>query len=128
MNDTAFSSLGLDDRLLKAVRESAFTKPTPIQERAIPAILAGRDIFGCAQTGTGKTAAFALPIMQMLENSGSYPRPLQFRALILAPTRELAEQIGANISIFGRHLNLSHCKAYGGVSLKPQIRALAEGD
>lgn len=127
MDNVDFSNLGLSENLLRAIRDAGYQKPSPIQARAIPAILAGRDIFGCAQTGTGKTAAFALPIMQKLETSGNYPRPQQFRALILTPTRELAEQIGANVSMFGKHLNLSYCKAYGGVSLKPQIRALSTG-
>ncbi len=122
-----FSDLGLSDNILRAVREANYQKPSPIQQQAIPAILKGRDIFGCAQTGTGKTAAFVLPIMQKLENSGFFPKPLEFRALILTPTRELAEQIGANVSIYGKHLNLAYCKAYGGVSLKPQVRALSVG-
>ncbi len=127
MLNSEFQSLGLCQELQKAVHDAGYKKPSPIQQRAIPAILQGRDIFGCAQTGTGKTAAFALPIMQKLETSGKYPSPLQFRALILTPTRELAEQIGANIAIYGKHLNLSYCKAYGGVSLKPQIKALSIG-
>jgi len=127
MSIEQFSQLGLSENILKSIRDANYQKPSPIQQRAIPAILQGRDIFGCAQTGTGKTAAFALPIMQKLETSGNFPRPLQFRALILTPTRELAEQIGANISMYGKHLNLSYCKAYGGVSLKPQIRALSIG-
>ena len=97
-----FDSLMLSDSLLKAVKSAGYTTPSPIQARAIPEILAGRDIFGCAQTGTGKTAAFALPIMQMLESRGSYPKPLRFRALILTPTRELAEQIDDNIATYGR--------------------------
>ncbi len=127
MNTNKFSDLGLSENILKAVKEANYQKPSPIQQQAIPSILAGRDIFGCAQTGTGKTAAFVLPIMQKLETSGYFPKPLQFRALILTPTRELAEQIGANVSMYGKYLNLSYCKAYGGVSLKPQIRALSVG-
>ena len=119
--------MGLCDDLLKAVSAMGYKHPSPIQTRAIPAILSGRDIFGCAQTGTGKTAAFALPIMQKLESEGKFPKPSQFRALILTPTRELAEQIGANISMFGKHLNLSYCKAYGGVSEKPQVKMLSQG-
>lgn len=122
-----FDSLMLSDSLLKAVKSAGYTTPSPIQARAIPEILAGRDIFGCAQTGTGKTAAFALPIMQMLESRGSYPKPLRFRALILTPTRELAEQIDDNIAIYGKYLHLSHCKIYGGVSQNPQIKALSIG-
>ena len=127
MSENSFSDLGLCPQLLQAIEAMGYKRPTPIQMRAIPAILQGRDIFGCAQTGTGKTAAFMLPIMQKLEECGHVPAPLQFRALVLTPTRELAEQIGSNTAMFGKHLNLSYCKAYGGVSEKPQIRMLAEG-
>lgn len=122
-----FDGLGLSKKLLLAVKNAGYEKPSPIQARAIPPILAGRDIFGCAQTGTGKTAAFALPIMQMLDERGHYPAPKRFRALILTPTRELAEQIDANIAMYGKNLSLSHCKVYGGVSQNPQIKLLAHG-
>ena len=122
-----FDGLGLSEKLLLAVKNAGYEKPSPIQVRAIPPILAGRDIFGCAQTGTGKTAAFALPIMQMLDGRGHYPAPKRFRALILTPTRELAEQIDANIAMYGKNLSLSHCKVYGGVSQNPQIKLLAHG-
>lgn len=124
---TTFESLNLSEPILRAVRAAGYETPSPIQALAVPKILEGRDVFGCAQTGTGKTAAFALPIMQMLEEGGAYPKPGRFRALILTPTRELAEQIDDNIAFYGRHLHLSHCKVYGGVSQNPQIRALAEG-
>lgn len=127
MNNVKFSDFGLSENLQRAVHGLGYETPSPIQQKAIPAILAGRDIFGCAQTGTGKTAAFALPIMHKLDTEGHFPKPLEFRALILTPTRELAEQIGANIAQYGKYMELSHCKAYGGVSLKPQIRALAAG-
>ncbi len=124
---SSFEKLGLSEKFLHAVENAGYEKPSPIQERAIPVALSGRDIFGCAQTGTGKTAAFALPIMQMLDERGHYPQAKRFRALILTPTRELAEQIASNISIFGKGMDLSICKAYGGVSLNPQIRMLAAG-
>ncbi len=124
---SSFEKLGLSEKILRAIENAGYEKPSPIQERAIPIALAGRDIFGCAQTGTGKTAAFALPIMQMLDERGNYPQPKRFRALILTPTRELAEQIASNISIFGKGFDLSICKAYGGVSLNPQIKMLAKG-
>ncbi len=126
-NKTNFGGLGLSEKTLRAVENAGYEKPSPIQSRAIPVILARRDLFGCAQTGTGKTAAFALPIMQMLEEGGNYPRPKQFRALILTPTRELAEQIDSNIALFGRSMDLSHCKIYGGVSQNPQVKLLANG-
>lgn len=124
---TTFESLNLSEPILRAVRAAGYETPSPIQALAVPKILEGRDVFGCAQTGTGKTAAFALPIMQMLEAGGAYPEPKRFRALILAPTRELAEQIDDNIAVYGKHLHLSHCKAYGGVSQNPQIKALSAG-
>jgi len=123
----SFDSLKLNENILKAVELAGYTKPSPIQIKAIPAILEGRDLFGCAQTGTGKTAAFALPVMQMIEERGHYPKPLEFRALILTPTRELAEQIATNISLYGKFLKISHCKVYGGVGAGPQIRALSKG-
>lgn len=123
----SFEALNLSEQILKAVKAAGYETPSPIQARAIPEILVGRDIFGCAQTGTGKTAAFALPIMQMLEKSGTYPRPKCFRALILTPTRELAEQIDDNIAVYGKTLHLSHCKVYGGVSQNPQIKSLSIG-
>ncbi len=122
-----FKKLGLSEKMLRAVESAGYEKPSPIQVRAIPVALSGRDIFGCAQTGTGKTAAFALPIMQMLDEKGYYPQAKSFRALILTPTRELAEQIASNISLFGKGMGLSICKAYGGVSLNPQIRMLSGG-
>ena len=124
---STFANLGLSEKILRAVENAGYEKPSPIQEMAIPSILKGRDIFGCAQTGTGKTATFALPIMQMLDERGHYPRPMQFRALILTPTRELAEQIASNISVYGKGMEFSICKAYGGVSLNPQIKILANG-
>ncbi|MBP3358595.1 MAG: DEAD/DEAH box helicase [Opitutales bacterium] len=124
---STFKNLGLSEKILRAVENAGYEKPSPIQQMAIPSILKGRDIFGCAQTGTGKTAAFALPIMQMLDERGNYPQPMQFRALILTPTRELAEQIASNISVFGKGMDFSICKAYGGVSLNPQIKILANG-
>ena len=124
---TTFESLNLSEPILRAVRAAGYETPSPIQALAVPKILEGRDVFGCAQTGTGKTAAFALPIMQMLEAGGAYPKARRFRALILTPTRELAEQIDDNIAVYGKHLHLSHCKVYGGVSQNPQIKALSVG-
>jgi ATP-dependent RNA helicase RhlE len=113
--------------LQKAVSEQAYTIPTAIQEQCIPPLLEGKDIIGCAQTGTGKTAAFSLPLLQRLSVSG--PRLLQGtpRALILAPTRELAAQIGESIHRYGRFLSLSHTVIFGGVGQFAQVKALVKG-
>ena len=122
-----FASLNLAAPLLRALVEKAYTHPSPIQAKAIPPLLEGRDLIGCAQTGTGKTAAFALPILQRL---AARPQPIAARrprALILTPTRELAAQIGENIAFYGRHLSLRHTVIFGGVGENPQIRALAAG-
>jgi len=121
----SFKQLGLAPPLLRAVEESGYERPTPIQTQAIPPALAGRDILGCAQTGTGKTAAFSLPILQRLDASaGDEP---SLRSLIVTPTRELAAQIGASLSTYGKHLELWHAVIFGGVSDKPQIHELREG-
>ncbi len=121
----SFKQLGLAPPLLRAVEESGYERPTPIQTQAIPPALAGRDILGCAQTGTGKTAAFSLPILQRLDASaGDEP---SLRSLIVTPTRELAAQIGASMSTYGKHLELWHTVVFGGVSDKPQIHELREG-
>ncbi len=122
-----FKDLQLIDPLLRAVHAEGYTDPTPIQVQAIPHVLTGRDVLGCAQTGTGKTAAFALPILQQLSarKSGS-PRP-SIRALILSPTRELAAQIGDSFAAYGRHVRLSHAVIYGGVGQNPQVQAVQRG-
>ena len=123
-----FENLNLIEPLLRAVRGENYTKPTPIQHQAIPHLLEGRDLLGCAQTGTGKTAAYALPILQRLHNKqAGRPAPRHPRALVMAPTRELAAQIGQSFRTYGRHLNLSHTVVYGGVGQHPQVKALAQG-
>jgi len=127
---TRFEDLSLHPALLEAVRAAGFTAPTPIQARAIPPALAGRDVLGCAQTGTGKTAAFVLPLLQRLAASRpaagpSGARPL--RALVLAPTRELATQIGDAVTLFGAAVGVRGTTVYGGVAEGPQRRALREG-
>ena len=99
----SFASLGLSPELLRAVRESHYPAPTPIQKEAIPAILAGKDVWACAQTGSGKTAAFALPLLQNTLNVDRGP-PLRVRTLILVPTRELAAQVGESIQLFAGYL------------------------
>jgi ATP-dependent RNA helicase RhlE len=124
---TQFSELGLDKALLKALAEEGYERPTPIQAQAIPGVLEGRDLLGVAQTGTGKTAAFALPILQRLA-ADRKPAPRRgCRALILAPTRELATQIGDSFKTYGRHLGLSTAVIFGGVKYGAQIKALAAG-
>lgn len=120
-----FQDLPLQPAILKAVAEAGYTNPSPIQAGAIPPVLAGRDLLGCAQTGTGKTAAFALPILQNL--SAQTPQRPCIRALILTPTRELALQIGDSFSAYGKHLKLRHTVIFGGVGQQPQVEALRRG-
>ena len=122
----SFDQLGLAPPLLRALAEEGYTEPTPIQSQAIPYLLAGRDILGCAQTGTGKTAAFALPILQRLAPAGpGRARPV--RVLVLTPTRELAAQIGESFAAYGRHMPHKHTVVFGGVGQDAQVRALRAG-
>jgi ATP-dependent RNA helicase RhlE len=134
-----FLDFGFSPELLRAVADRNYTVPTPVQEKAIPHVMAGRDLMGCAQTGTGKTAAFALPILQRLgrtgrgqesphsgrKGKGRSPRPV--RALVLTPTRELANQIGESFREYGKYTGLKQTVVYGGVSQGPQERALQGG-
>ena len=122
----SFSSLGLSESLLKAISEQGYDQPSPIQAQAIPAILQGKDVMAAAQTGTGKTAGFALPILQRL-SQGERARANQARALILTPTRELAAQVGESVRVYGQHLNLSSAVVYGGVKINPQMMRLRRG-
>ena len=120
-----FSKLGLRSELIEAVVAKGYDTPSPIQERAIPAILERRDVIGGAQTGTGKTAAFSLPMLQLLaESSFNNKRP---RALVLTPTRELASQVHQSIRDYGQKLNLRSTVIFGGVGLGPQITSLRRG-
>lgn len=121
----AFSALGLDSRLLQSVQDAGYTEPTPIQLSAIPLVLAGHDLIGIAQTGTGKTAAFALPILSRLAANKTPGRGI--KALILAPTRELVAQIEENFRAYARYMPLRIALIFGGVSEKPQINALRQG-
>jgi len=121
----SFEQLGLRAELLRAVSARGYTIPTPIQAQAIPVILKGRDVVAGAQTGTGKTAAFALPILQMLSNRGGKSRTP--RALVLTPTRELAAQVNEFIETYGRNLNLRSAVVFGGVGINPQIKQLRQG-
>jgi len=124
---TQFADLGLAKPLLKALAEKGYKEPTPIQAQAIPVVLQGRDLLGIAQTGTGKTAAFALPILQRLAEDRK-PAPRRgFRCLVLSPTRELATQIAENFKAYAVHMGLSVHTIYGGVKYGPQMKALAGG-
>ena len=121
-----FESLGLSKQLLRAVEAEGYTSPTPVQSQSIPPLLAGRDVLGVAQTGTGKTAAFALPVLQVM--SRSKPQAKRYiRALVLSPTRELAAQIDERFSAYSEHLDIRHRVIFGGVSQNPQVRALQRG-
>jgi len=127
LNMTSFSGLNLMAPLMKAVESEGYSTPTPIQLKSIPHLLGGRDLMGLAQTGTGKTAAFTLPMLQRLTESGNPSQRNSPRALILAPTRELAGQIADSIRTYGKHLKLRSGVAYGGVSIRSQINMLSSG-
>lgn len=120
-----FSNLGLSAQIVKALDEKGYKEPTPIQLKAIPVVLKGRDVLAAAQTGTGKTAAFTLPIMHHLSQTSSGKR--QIKALILTPTRELAAQIQDNLDLYGKHLSLKNMVLFGGVGAGPQVRELKAG-
>ncbi|HEX2609194.1 MAG TPA: DEAD/DEAH box helicase [Flavisolibacter sp.] len=123
-----FEQLGLIEPILKALKKEGYTTPTPIQEQSIPVVLDRKDLLGCAQTGTGKTAAFALPILQLLHQDQANARGYKhIRTLILTPTRELAIQIDESFESYGRHLNLKHDVIFGGVSQHTQTLALRNG-
>lgn len=123
-----FNDLNIIPPILKALTKENYTTPTPIQEQAIPAVLAGRDLLGCAQTGTGKTAAFAVPIIQLLSQQPSSPGThRRIRSLILTPTRELAQQISDNIHAYSQYTDLRCSAIIGGISQKAQERALKQG-
>jgi len=122
-----FKNLGLAEPITRAIAEQSYTTPTPIQTQAIPPVLAGRDLIGIAQTGTGKTAAFALPILHRLAATPAKPEPKSVRVLVLTPTRELAGQIVENFQTYSRHLKISVRLAIGGVPIGRQIRALSGG-
>jgi len=124
----SFSDLGLSAELLRAVEQQGYQEATPVQLRAIPAIIAGRDILAGAQTGTGKTAGFTLPMLQRLQQAdAARERPRRVRALVLVPTRELAAQVADSVRNYGRHLPYRSTVIYGGVSINPQISALRHG-
>lgn len=123
-----FEELNLLPAILKALDAEGYKQPTPIQQQAIPVVLSGKDLLGCAQTGTGKTAAFAIPILQLLANDEkTFKTPRAIKALILTPTRELAIQIGESFAAYGKHLPLKHTVIFGGVSQHAQVLALKGG-
>ncbi|WP_028695071.1 DEAD/DEAH box helicase [Pseudomonas cremoricolorata] len=122
-----FATLGLIEPLLRVLQQMDYTTPTPIQAKAIPAVLAGRDLMAAAQTGTGKTAGFGLPLLQRLAMEGEKVASNSIRALVLVPTRELAEQVHANLRAYGEHLPVSTYAVYGGVSINPQMMRLRRG-
>ena len=122
-----FSSLNIIDPILKAVEEEGYTTPTPIQAEAIPIVLQGTDLLGCAQTGTGKTAAFAIPILQLLSANKTFLKTKKIRSLIVTPTRELAIQIEESFKAYGRHTGLTCTVLFGGVNQNPQTAALRKG-
>jgi superfamily II DNA/RNA helicase len=125
-----FNTLPLDPKLLRAVAESGYTAMTPIQAKAIPIVLAGRDVMGAAQTGTGKTAAFTLPLLQKMlrhENASMSPARHPVRALVLAPTRELADQVADNVKKYAKHTQLRSTVVFGGIDMKPQTLVLKGG-
>jgi ATP-dependent RNA helicase RhlE len=124
---SSFVELGVAEPIVRALDEEGYRTPTPIQARAIPELLAGKDLLGIAQTGTGKTAAFAVPLLQILAATKKHAGPKGTRALILAPTRELAIQIGDGFKTYGRHLGLRSAVIFGGVGQNPQVRAMARG-
>jgi ATP-dependent RNA helicase RhlE len=123
----SFDSLGLSAELLRAVSEQGYSEPTPIQRKAIPAILEGKDVMAGAQTGTGKTAGFTLPLLQRLNAQSTKKGRRPIRALVLTPTRELAAQVGESVEIYGRHLPLRSAIIFGGVKINPQIEKLRRG-
>ena len=123
-----FDNLNLIEPLLRALKTEGYTHPTPIQEQSIPVVLNKKDLLGCAQTGTGKTAAFALPILQILsDKSNQHTAPRRLKSLILSPTRELSIQIGESFTAYGKHTQLKHAVIFGGVSAHHQINQLRNG-
>ncbi len=123
----SFTKLSLINPILKALEEEGYTIPTPIQQQSIPIILAGRDLLGCAQTGTGKTAAFAIPILQLLSRNKEFVKKRKIRSLIVTPTRELAMQIKESFDAYGRHTGLKATVVFGGVGQAAQVNALTHG-
>jgi ATP-dependent RNA helicase RhlE len=127
LTSASFADLGLSAALLRSLDAEGYTAPTPIQRKAIPHVLAGRDLFGCAQTGTGKTAAFALPLIERMQVASRQPAPRRCRTLVLAPTRELASQIHQSFLAYGRNAGIRATVIHGGVGQSPQAKAMMQG-
>ncbi|MDP7497250.1 MAG: DEAD/DEAH box helicase, partial [Roseibacillus sp.] len=127
MNPTSFEALQLSAPIQRALHERNYQSLTPIQAQAIPPLLEGRDLLGCAQTGTGKTAAFSLPILNVLYEEPQNIRPRTARVLVLTPTRELASQVGESLRTYGKYLDIYHALVYGGVGQGPQVNAMRRG-
>lgn len=123
----SFKELNIIEPVLKALESEGYKNPTPIQKEAIPVILKGKDLLGCAQTGTGKTAAFAIPVIQLLQKNVDNKRSKTVKALILTPTRELAIQINESLAVYGRNTGLRHAVIFGGVPQKTQVDAISKG-
>ena len=123
----SFELLNVADPILRALQEEGYTTPTPIQQQSIPIVLEGNDLLGCAQTGTGKTAAFAIPIIQLLASTPERSNKRRIRSLILTPTRELAIQIGDSFKAYGRHTAIRSTVIFGGVGQQPQVNAIRNG-
>ena len=123
----SFSTLGLSEPILRAVAETGYTEPTPIQAQAIPIVLGGKDVLAGAQTGTGKTAGFTLPMLQLLSKAAPSKGKRPVRALVLTPTRELAAQVGQSVETYGKYLSLDSAVIFGGVNINPQIGKLKSG-
>ena len=123
----SFSNLGLCAELLRAIKEEGYTTPTPIQSKSIPVILSKKDVLAAAQTGTGKTAGFTLPLLQRLKDSYTKDKKSNVRALILTPTRELAAQVAQSVETYGKYLPFKSAVIFGGVGINPQISLLKKG-
>ncbi len=123
----SFNTLGLSESLLKAVKEQGYTEPTPIQKQAIPVIIKKKDVLAAAQTGTGKTAGFTLPMLERLSQSKPQMKKLQIRALVLTPTRELAAQVAESVKIYGKHTPYTSTMIFGGVGINPQLATIRKG-
>ncbi len=127
MQNQTFEMLHLAEPVLRAVKDEGYERPTPIQAAAIPPLVEGKDLIGCAQTGTGKTAAFALPILTRLAANRRHALPKSARVLVLTPTRELAAQVGESFRVYGRHLGFKQALVFGGVGQGPQVKSIMRG-
>jgi len=123
----SFTTLGLSEPLLKAVKEQGYTEPTPIQKQAIPVIIDKKDVLAAAQTGTGKTAGFTLPLLQRLDQTRPQMKKLQIRALVLTPTRELAAQVAESVKLYGKYMPYKSTMIFGGVGINPQLATIRKG-